>query len=43
MSNDSVIIISNLQIEKYNEYKFFEYFTKGSFPQVEVLLQPYEM
>lgn len=43
MSNDSVIIISNLQIEKYNEYKFFEYFTKGSLPQVEVLLQPYEM
>ena len=43
MSADSNLIISNLQIEKYDTYKNLEYFTKPIKPQIETFIVPYHM
>ena len=43
LSSNSSIFISNLLILKNNEYKTFEYFSKGNKPQIEIFIQPYIM
>ena len=43
ISKDSNIIISNLQIEKYDSFKNFEFFSKSMKPQIETFIVPYSM
>ena len=43
MGNDSNLLISRLQIEKYDSFKDFEYFTKPSKPHIETFILPYSM
>ena len=43
MGNDSNLLISHLQLEKYDKFKDFEYFTKPSKPNIETFILPYAM
>ena len=43
MGNDSNLLISHLQLEKYDKFKDFEYFTKPSKPNIETFIIPYAM
>ena len=46
MSSDSCVILSNLQIQKNDEFKNFDYFPNNLRPQIEILISPelmYEM
>lgn len=43
VSEDSCVVLSNLFIRKGGEYKYFEYFSKGMYPQLEMLIQPVSM
>ena len=41
--NDSTIFINELLVNKFNEYKPFEYFNKRMKPQIEVFFQVYSL
>ena len=43
LTSNSTIFVSNLLISKNNEFKTFEYFQKGTKPQIEIFIQPYIM
>ena len=43
MTSNSSVFINDLLILKNNEYKTFEYFHKGTKPQIEIFIQPYIM
>ena len=43
LTSNSVIFVNNLLISKNNDYKTFEYFHKGTKPQIEIFIQPYTM
>ena len=43
LTSNSSIFINNLLVSKNNDFKTFEYFNKGTKPQIELFLQPYIM
>ena len=43
MTSNSSVFINDLLILKNGEYKTFEYFSKGTKPQIELFIQPYIM
>ena len=43
LTSNSTIFVNNLLISKNNEYKTFEYFQKGTKPQIEIFISPYIM
>ena len=43
LTSNSNIFVNNLLISKNNGFKTFEYFQKGTKPQIEIFIQPYIM
>ena len=43
LTSNSIIFLNNLLISKNNVFKTFEYFQKGTKPQIEIFIQPYIM
>ena len=43
LTSNSIIFVNNLLISKNNDFKTFEYFNKGTKPQIEMFIQPYIM
>ena len=43
LTSNSSVFINNLLIARNNDFKTFEYFSKGTKPQIELLINPYNM
>ena len=43
LTSSSSVFINNLLIARSNDFKTFEYFSKGTKPQIELIVHPYNM